>query len=292
MATLTPEVEKAIFTGFRADFNQGFQTAQSYLERLATVVNSSGRDETYAWLGAIPMLREWIGERQAKDLELHDYSLKNVTFESTVKVKREDIEDDRAGVYSPLIRLMGEMAKKHPDKLLFELIREGQTRLCYDKKPFFSTEHPMKEGTASNLDDGSGSAWYLLDTSKSLKPFIFQKRRDYSIVSKTALSDDDVFYKNEHVYGVDGRVSAGYGLWQFAYCSQQPLTHENYARIRSAMRSLKAENGMPLDAVPDLLVVPPALEESALHVVKAELLENGRSNIYAGTAEAMVSPWL
>lgn len=43
---LSPEVEKAIFTGFKSDFNQGFQTTQSALEQLSTVVNSSGRDET------------------------------------------------------------------------------------------------------------------------------------------------------------------------------------------------------------------------------------------------------
>ncbi len=190
------------------------------------------------------------------------------------------------------MRLMGEMAKKHPDKLLFELLRDGGTRLCYDKMPFFSAAHPFKDGVLSNLDDGAGPAWFLLDTTKSLKPFIFQKRREYAIVSKTALNDDEFFYNNEHVYGVDGRVSAGYGLWQFAYCSKQTLNQDNYARIRSAMRSQKSDNGVPLDSVPDLLIVPPELEEAALTVVKAALLDSGKSNVYAGTAEVMVSPWL
>lgn len=242
------------------------------------------------------MLQEWIGERQAKELGLHDYSIKNVTYESTIGINREDFEDDRAGVYSPLIRLMGETAKRHPDKLLFELIQNGQILTCYDKQTFFSTEHPVEVNgqsqKVSNPDEGSEIAWYLLDTSKSLKPFIFQKRREYSIISKNQVNDDDVFYKNKYIYGVDARVSAGYGLWQFAYCSKQALTLENYVRCRAAMRSIKTGNGTPLDVVPDMLIVPPALEEAALRIVKAELLDNGQSNVYVGTAEVMVSSWL
>ena len=59
--------------------------------------------------------------------------------------------------------------------------------------------------------------WYLFDTSKVLKPFIMQFRKDPQIVSQTAINDDSVFERNEYVWGVDYRGEAGYSLWQMAF---------------------------------------------------------------------------
>ena len=95
----------------------------------------------------------------------------------------------------------------------------------------------------SNFQGGAGTAWYLLDTTKAIKPFILQVRRDYAFVSKTAVADDNVFMGNEFVYGVDGRLNVGYGLWQLAYASKQTLDMTNYAAARASMMSVKSDGG-------------------------------------------------
>lgn len=59
--------------------------------------------------------------------------------------------------------------------------------------------------------------WYLLDTTKLIKPFILQVRKDPQLVARTSLTDDNVFDRNEFVWGVDWRGNAGYGLWQLAF---------------------------------------------------------------------------
>lgn len=61
--------------------------------------------------------------------------------------------------------------------------------------------------------------WFLLDTSKPVKPLIFQQRKDAEFVSKDNPNDDNVFFNKEFVYGVDCRDNVGYGLWQLAYGS-------------------------------------------------------------------------
>jgi phage major head subunit gpT-like protein len=65
----------------------------------------------------------------------------------------------------------------------------------------------------------SPNAWFLLDTKKPVKPFIFQRRKPAVFVSKDQPDDEGVFMKREYLFGVDSRDNAGYGLWQLAYGS-------------------------------------------------------------------------
>lgn len=58
--------------------------------------------------------------------------------------------------------------------------------------------------------------WYVLDTSAPIKPFIFQDRKAVQLVSKTAVTDDNVFMLREFLWGLDGRGAAGYGPWWLA----------------------------------------------------------------------------
>lgn len=56
-------------------------------------VPSVSREENYKWLGQIPRMREWVGEREIQNLSASDYTIKNKDFELTIAVPRNDIED-------------------------------------------------------------------------------------------------------------------------------------------------------------------------------------------------------
>lgn len=139
-----------IFKGFRLLFKQFFDGKSSFWEKLATKVTSSTGSETYGWLLNIPQMREWIGDREIKNLSADDYTIKNKTFESTIAVPRDAIEDDTLGVFRPAIGMMAEEAKSFPDTLLADLLRNGATNRCYDKQPFFSGAHKVKKANVSN----------------------------------------------------------------------------------------------------------------------------------------------
>jgi phage major head subunit gpT-like protein len=75
------------------------------------------------------------------------------------------------------------------------------------------------------------------------------------------------------------------------------LTHPNYAAVREAMQGYAGEDGESLRVVPDLLVVPPALEMQAREILMAEQIDNAagtasKSNVYKGTADLIVVPQL
>ncbi|HEX7049461.1 MAG TPA: Mu-like prophage major head subunit gpT family protein [Longimicrobiales bacterium] len=288
---------RAVTTGFKTVFNGALAAAPSHWQRVAMLVPSGHRSETYAWLGAIPRLREWVGERVVQNLRAHDYTIKNRSFEATIGVDRNDIEDDSYAVYAPFIAQLAEEAKSHPDELVFGLLKNGFTEKGYDGQNFFDTDHPVvdeagAEQSVSNLGGGAGEPWFLLDVSRAVKPLIFQRRRDYTFTAMDKIDDERVFMRREFRYGIDARVNAGFGLWQLAYASRQPLDATSYGDARAAMMSFKADGGRPLNIRPTLLVVPPSLERAGLEVLKAEHTAAGATNVYKDSADLLVTQWL
>lgn len=290
---------REIYSSFNVIFNQSFLDTEVFYPKVAMEVPSGTSDENYTWLGTLPEMREWIGGREIVNLLAHTYNIKNKHFERTVSVSVTDIEDDKIGVYKPMIQSLAEIAKKHPDRLVFSLFPKAFTENGYDKVPFISENHPSgtKKGKQSNKmtakltlksygdarskmmsffgENGEplyitpdtlvvspqneamarrilqgdeinnetnifkGTAevlvvpeliynpemWFLLCTKKAIKPFIFQNRKKPQFVTKDSLTDDNVFYNNEVIYGVDMRCNAGYGLWQLA-CGSDGTTEE------------------------------------------------------------------
>lgn len=286
----------ALFTGYRTLFQSAFAGAPSYWEKVAMLVTSTTAEEHYPWLADLGDLREWIGDRVVKALALHSYAIRNRRFEQTISVPREAIEDDTYGVFGPRFTMLGDNAKRHPDKLIFGLLAAGFSTACYDGQYFFDTDHPVvvdgETTSVSNFGGGAGIPWFLLDVTRPVRPLIFQKRRDYKLVSLDRETDDRVFMRGEYMYGVDARVSVGFGFWQMAYASKQTLDADNYAAARAAMQSLKSEAGSPLGIMPNLLVVPPALEGAARKLLKNEYAANGATNEWFGTADVLPVPYL
>lgn len=286
-----------LFTGYKTIFNRALEDAPSDWNKVAMPVPSGTRQETYAWLGSSTRFREWLGERVIQNLASHDFTIKNRSFENTVGVDRDDIEDDTYGVYSPLIAQLGNDAKTHPDELVFALLAAGFVEKGYDGQPFFDTDHPVVdengvEQSVSNFQAGAATPWFLLDTSRMIKPFIFQRRKDYTFVAMDRNDDEAVFSRKQFRYGVDARCNVGYGLWQLAFGSKADLITQNYGLGRAAMMSVKGDRGKPLGIRPSLLVVPPTLEQAGLEVLKAERDVNGATNVYRNTADLLVTPWL
>jgi phage major head subunit gpT-like protein len=215
---------KGISTGFKTIFNKIFSEVQPQWNKIATLVPSETGEENYKWLGKIPRMREWIGEREIQNLTVSDYTIKNKDFELTIGVDRNDIEDDKLGIYQPIISDIGQTTAEHPDTLVFGLLKDGFTNKCYDKKPFFATDHKVGKKTVSNK-------------------------------------------------------------------GTEKLSATAYGKARAEMMSLVDENDISLKIIPNLLVVPPALESAAREILFAEQI-NATTNIYKGTAELLVVPEL
>ncbi|GFK94428.1 hypothetical protein NNJEOMEG_02273 [Fundidesulfovibrio magnetotacticus] len=300
MALITPAIITALFTGFKAEFQRVFGETPAHWDKVATLMPSTSRANTYGWLGQFPQLVEWVGERVLKDMAAHGYAITNKLFESTVGVKRTDIEDDEVGVYKPLFGEMGRAAKSFPDELVYALLKLGLSTACYDGQNFFDTDHPVYPkvdgtgvaATVSNYDAGTDPAWFLLDTSRVLKPVLFQERTKPELSAMTDGKDEAVFMTDTYRFGIRYRCNAGFGFWQTGFCSKKALTDANFDAAYDAMCAFKADGGRPLGIKPTLLVVPTNLRTAAAEVVQVARRSDGSDNPNAGLVDVLVTPWL
>ena len=293
---VNPQNLRGIYVGFNTLFNRALTTVTPLYTEVATVTPSTTDAETYAWLGDIPGMREWIGDREVQNLSASDYTIKNKDFELTIGIDRNAIGDDKIGLFNPSIEMLGQSAAMHPDKLVFSLLKNGFNEKCFDGKAFFSREHMIGKSKVSNkgtaklsLDAyvaaragmmsltnskgepldlipnrlvvppalekaalditeadfingtrntmkgtakplvvpqlaGSDTAWFLLCTTRPIKPLIYQQRKKVKFVSKTNETDDNVFMSKTFLYGADSRGNAGFGFWQMAYGSDGTTT--------------------------------------------------------------------
>lgn len=302
MPAITPAILDAIFYNLDTRFQDAFTKTPTWYERLSTTIPSSGRENRYGWLQNVPGMREWVGERVLHGLAARGHSIVNKDYELTIKVPRNDIEDDNLGVFSPMAGMVAQQAKKWPDQIIKTALQAGASTLCWDGQYFFDTDHPKNyddssAGTYANrftstgltannyatvrstmmsfVDDrgeslqvmpttlfvppqleatgrailnaeyiaptaatagnagsvmqtnvmrnsaelvvlpelaNEGTVWYLADTSKAIKPLIFQLRKAPQFAALFSPTDINVFMHKEYVYGVDSRGAAGYAL--------------------------------------------------------------------------------
>ncbi len=289
---ITSAALAALRTGFQTQFQTGFDGVASEYSAIATTVTSTTGLETYGWLGDFPAMREWIGERRKKSLSEKSYQIANRDFEDTVSVPRKHIEDDNLGIYGPVLQGLGQAARENPDRLVFDLLVKGFETACYDGQNFFDAEHPVNDQSVSNMQAGGGVPWFLMDTTRPLKPLIYQQRKAPNFVAKDSENDDAVFNRGEYVYGVDTREAAGFGYWQMAFGSKADLTAANYAAAANAMMAQTNDAGVKLGVKPNLLVVGTANRAKARKIVKALLIDGGDSNIWFEDSELHESRWL
>lgn len=299
---ITPQTIDAIFYTFGTQFQAAYDSQTPWCGQTCTHVPSSGRENRYAWLDKLPVMREWVGERQIQNAIARGYSVVNKDWELTVEVDRNDILDDNLGVYAPIVQSMGVQAKLWPDYRCAEVLQLGKTITAFDGQAFFSASHPKNiddaaAGTYQNLwtttaltptnyntvrsamlsylgRDGKtlnvrptllivppqleqagrqilnadfiapaaalggnaasvvqsntlkGSAellvvpqlsneptvWYLADTTKPVKPMLFQTRKAPELIPYVNPSDPELFRRKKFVYGVDSRGECGFTL--------------------------------------------------------------------------------
>lgn len=140
--------------GFTQAFDNRAMAARPIYPKLATVVRSTGADEKYGWIGNMPGMREWLGERQFKELLSADYTLANKLWESSLLIERSVWDDNRMGTTIPLIEALADEAMHHPDKLLFQVLVAGEAATlgtAFDGQFFFDTDHVFGDsGSQSN----------------------------------------------------------------------------------------------------------------------------------------------
>lgn len=164
MAVVTSDFLAAVMTNYQSLWEDNFLAGRAAQRRglVATETPSTTLDETYNWLGTVPKMREWVGDRQLQGLSAHNYTIRNKHFESTIEVDRDTYEDDKLQLIRPRIQQLALEAARYEDELVFTTLTGGTAALCYDGQYFFDTDHVDPGATyqtsQSNLLSGTGTS--------------------------------------------------------------------------------------------------------------------------------------
>ena len=303
MAAITAATLQSITNGVSLAYNTQLFAAPSIYKKFCYDATSTGDAEFYPRMDMLFGLREWIGERVVRGVSEATFQISNRTFEETIGIKRENIEDDKYGILAPVASELGNAAGRFPDLLIAQLMKSGTTTRTFDNQNFFDVAHPNYTAsgaptTVPNYAAGASPGWYLLDNSRSIKSFIFQTRRPFSLTTRFSATDPTVFDQNEFRWGTDGRCNAGFGLWYLAYYSTQPLTPANIVAARTQMLTLRRPDGSPMGIGSNvLLVVPSTIFPTAVQIQNNEFDPTATGNtlvpnIARGLFTTLENVWL
>ena len=169
-------------TGFSAAFNKALSEVSPDYRDIATVTSSSTAANDYAWLGQISGMKEWIGDREVQHISEYGYTIKNKSFERTIGINRDAIEDDQYGIYTPMFSMMGQEAGEHYNDLVFEMLTKGFTEKCYDEKTFFAADHVSGEKTFSNTSTAALSTESFLTARQAMMSITGDKNKPLKLV--------------------------------------------------------------------------------------------------------------
>ncbi len=233
---------QALFTMFDLRYQSAFASTPTYADKLAMTIQCTTEVLRLPWIGKLPVMREWVGDREVQNAFSKFYDITPKLFESTFGLNKSKIDDDQWGLFaSQILPQMAAQTKRWPDYRLIEVIQGNG--LWSDGLPFFDGSHPVN-------------------------------------VDKPELST----YAND-------------------YASGKPLNHDNYAFVRMAMMAQIGEDGKSMGVMPDLLIVPPQLEQTALLLIKASQIAPSAfgnmddqvgaiTNVYQNSAQVLVIPEL
>lgn len=275
-------------------------------QAIATRIGSSSTFNLYPFLNETGGMREWLGDAIFDQLKSERFQIVNRKFQKGMQAERDQIKDDQGG-QAPLLsshaEILARACASHPDELVIgDTLANCRTVLCYDGQPAVDDSHPNANGDGGTQDndmDGAGTEWYLMDTSRPLKPLIYQHREGINFDSLTDMNSDSVFHTHIFKWNAWIRDAAGFALWQTLVASKQTLDETNFVAARQRMAGFHNGQKDPLTGTyrsmrcrADLLVVPQSLEETARKLFGQDKLASGEDNYLKNAIRIHVSKYL
>lgn len=185
--------------GIKGEFFERFNSTPTVFQDLSTRIQSTTSEEKFRFLGSVPPMREWGTGRLARGMVTEEYSIKNLKYEATLEVDRDEISDDMLGQIKMRIAELAERAATHKDYLLAGLLVNGASAgfNSYDGVPFFNAGHVSgNSGTQTNLVGASAATPTAATTAE------FQTAMRAAIAKLLSLKDDQGLPMNQSASGL------------------------------------------------------------------------------------------
>ncbi len=116
---------------------------------LFTDFPSTGSANVYGFLERMSRWREWLGDRVWGNIKANAFVVPNRTFEDSVEVPRDAIDDDSYGMFTPLVTAMGAGWSTMQRELLISVLLTPP--VCFTGKALLAADHTYGDNTIANL---------------------------------------------------------------------------------------------------------------------------------------------
>jgi phage major head subunit gpT-like protein len=232
----SPDAAKieAAYIGFSTALHNKLNRADALFRMLATVNETDNVLDTQIFLQNNPKMRLWLGDKVLNQYRGESFPVVTKPHEASVMVPKNDIINDRFGLYSGRINSMGDAYNWALDDMVIGAICAGiagtSLGTTYDGQNLVDTDH-------------------------------------------TALSIGGTNQSNK----VTGALSET--VYQTAIQRFMTMVDENGVPYSVAGKRMK-------------LIVGPANRDVAMKIINQPFQASGASNIYQGTADLIVTPWI
>jgi phage major head subunit gpT-like protein len=167
MASVTSDFVRALNASVIGIYDEAFAGASGLWRLLATLIPSVQQSENYSWISEVPIMREFLDERQVRALRDYGFTITNRKWEATIGIARDVLEDDQTGQVGIRVRLLARAAAAHLDKLLFDLINANPT--AYDGVAFYHATHGNLGTAAFSADALEAAIAAMMDQTTPIE---------------------------------------------------------------------------------------------------------------------------
>lgn len=148
------DINSANLAALQKSYNTAFQQGLGFtppvsIDFLFRDFPSTTAANFYAWLEQIPGFREWVGDRQFRNVRSGKFEILNRDWEDSVSMSKNEILDDQFGVYTPLVQMMAEAWMLLKYKLPLQVLTLNP--VCFTGKAFFADDHAYGDNTIDNV---------------------------------------------------------------------------------------------------------------------------------------------
>lgn len=150
----TKLLEKGLNAQYHAAYGSMItQTHLAAVRDLYTEAPSTAASEKYAWLGDVPIVKEWIGDKTIGGLKEYDYEIRNKDFYTGFSIDRNELEDEQISGITPRVQALAATVARWPWQLVVNLIINGTSGLAYDGNAFFANRTSPNDNLLSGTGD-------------------------------------------------------------------------------------------------------------------------------------------
>lgn len=177
-----------------------------WAQQIAFMNDSSDRaTEEYNWLGQVPQMQRWIGNRGEKFFNKYALTISNFTYETTIPVDVNDSRRDKTGFINRRVGELAVRANTHWNSLAATLLNNGggsTSGLAYDGQYFFDTDH--NESGTNQTNDWTATEIPAADVAVTSAPTVTEAANilNQTIEQLQSLTDDQSEPINQEINSV------------------------------------------------------------------------------------------